>query len=305
MSVEGYTPKTESHHEKKPEEEEPLVFSSLSDLMEKAGTLPDQDPSVPPQMVEADLSFSVMSPEEYDTLKKEETDDNSSPALEEEEEAEDEQQQQQQPSQVFQGRYDIFSDDDEDEEGSDYYSDDEEVNVDDPVHDHHVEQSMPEPEPRAFMRIWSALAQWLTPEGVELLDQWRLHKSSSTSPTIVATVERSDVAASRCAGLMAMMQLQWKRCIKELLLQPEANEMLAKQRLAEFLQTLNYSRPTPRLDTRLCRVLLIVLVRIVLHLGVDQQQQQLPASVVAVGMNQDEYRYLCTSAIQSLAAGSG
>ena len=46
-------------------QEVPLVFNSLADMMDMAGTLPSQDLKSTPQVVEADLEFSCMTREEF------------------------------------------------------------------------------------------------------------------------------------------------------------------------------------------------------------------------------------------------
>lgn len=264
--------------------EEPVVFSSLSQLMEEAGTLPDQNSTAAPKVVEADMSFSVMSPQEYEESKKSEA----APV--------------EQPVHVFQGHHDVFSDDEEDDADSvtNSYRDDENewMDVLDPTDDH-MEQSMPAPAPRAFMRLWTALSEWITPEGAALVEQWRGNGPTGVSTNgVVPMVDRSDVGASRCMALMSMVDMHLQRGLREL---QEDRERLAKQRLADFLRSLNYSRPTPRLDTRMYQSLTIILLHLVLELDVPPT---VPAPISAVGITMDEYRYLAQSILTSLSAGS-
>ena len=316
-------------------DDEPVVLSSLADLLERAGTLPSSLDKEDPKVVEADLSFSVMSPQEYEEEKdptdKEEahTSTTNEPYPSEKE---------QQAPEIFQGHYEVFSDGEEESEVMSHSVDPNEtdealMDVLDPAggdgdHDEYypndsadadlIHESLPAPEPRAFMRIWSAMSEWLTPEGVELLNGWKQESkkvdttglvtaadaagSSPSFDVVPPMVDTSDVGASRCAGLMAMINMQLPRCRRELSI-PPSQEKLSKQRLAELLRTLNYSRPMPRLDTRMCRVLTEVLLHNVLDLDWDFTAN-VPESAASVGINKEEYRYLCESAIPSLAAGS-
>jgi hypothetical protein len=269
-AVEGYTPKSEG------EDDKDVVISSLSDLMEKAGMLPDQDSTEAPQVVEANLEFSVMSKQEY-----------------EEEEGHEEEEKPDQPAEAFQGRFDVFSDDDDDDDDpvfSDFMTD-----ADDRI------EETPAAEPRAFINLWETLSAWVTPEAVELLKEWHEGDTMEVSPDWVPVVDTSEIAASRCAGLMALLNMNLRRSLKELG-HPSDVDRVAKHRLADLLRTFNYSRPTARLDTGMWRAMTCVLLCIVLSKK-DDKSIDTPASAAAVGIAVDEYTYLTQSCFKSLAAG--
>mmetsp|Transcript_17995 Transcript_17995/g.41613 ORF Transcript_17995/g.41613 Transcript_17995/m.41613 type:complete len:371 (-) Transcript_17995:1361-2473(-) len=303
-SVDGYTPKSTLSPlgESKDDGTESWTFDSLSQLMERAGTLPNHNDDMsniaPQSVVEADISFSVMSAQEYQ--EKDNHHDNNQNQQDEPLE---------QPEHVFRGRHDIFQNDndDDDDDASDDWSDyqfssddngDDEALMDPFHNDDFVEESIPPPEPRAFMELWQALTQWMTPRAVEMIT---MNTNDGQNPITPAEEVDDEFCASRCAGVMAMMQMHLAKTFRELHVAPE-RELPAKRRLVEFLQCLSYSRPTPKLSTRMVRALCIVLLHIVMHLD---PLEKLPPSIVAVGMQKEEYRYLTQSAIATFAQGSG
>lgn len=282
-AVEGYTPKME-------EGDEDIVISSLADLMDKAGMLPDQQDPNGAKVVEANLEFSVMSKQEFE---------------EEQDQQEEEQQDDdptEQPQEVFQGRFDIFSDDEDDDESiafsrpdpedDDYYTDED---GDDAV-------ELPPPEKRAFMKLWEALSTWITPEAVALVQKWENGDSLEMSPDWEPIVDTSEIAASRCAGLMAMINMNLQRGLKDLE-QPSYVDLIAKHRLADLLRTFNYSRSTTKLDIKQWRAMTCVLLHMVLVLKANDEAKDPPASAQAVGIRPEEYQYLTQASFKSLAAG--
>eukprot|EP00546_Thalassionema_frauenfeldii_P016801 CAMPEP_0178899294 /NCGR_PEP_ID=MMETSP0786-20121207/2815_1 /TAXON_ID=186022 /ORGANISM="Thalassionema frauenfeldii, Strain CCMP 1798" /LENGTH=368 /DNA_ID=CAMNT_0020570125 /DNA_START=284 /DNA_END=1391 /DNA_ORIENTATION=+ len=281
-SVEGYTPR---HGE---EDEKEVVVTSISDLVEKAGLLPEQDSSSisDAKVVEAKLEFSVLSPEEYEEQERLRLTDHIPDN---------------QPVEVFQGQMDIFSDDeysddmdflsgDRDDDDSEYWSRDDDYMGE-----------MPAPEPRAFMKLWDAISDLITPESYDLVKEW--HKSDNgvvDSPNWNSTIDASEIAASRCAGLMALLNLHIHKSLDDLD-QPEECVNSAKSRLGDLLRTFNYSRPTAKLNSKMWRAMTCIFIAIVLRLDVAKD---VPASLQSVGMTLDEYKYLVHSCVGGLYSDS-
>lgn len=281
-AVEGYTPQLENNNND-------IVLSSLAELMEKTGVLPDQN-SDDPKVLEANLEFSVMSAQQYE---------------EEERQQQEDDERMEQPAEVFQGRFDVFSDDDDSDasylhhkaaDGDDYWSDSEDDNV----------GPLTPLEPRAFIKIWEALTAWITPEAVTMIMGWQEGDNGSIMEVShgdwAQVVDTSEIAASRCAGLMALLNMNLQRSLKELD-QPIDVDRGAKHRLADLLRTFNYSRPTARLDTKLWRAMTCILLEMVLALNHSKSSEP-PASAKAVGITADEYYYLTQTCYKSLAAGT-
>ena len=164
-----------------------------------------------------------------------------------------------------------------------------------------MEETIP-PEPRAFIKLWHVLAGWVTPEAVALLKEWHEGDEVEVSPNWVPVVDTSDIAASRCAGLMALLHMHLARCLKDLG-HPLDVDRVAKHRLADLLRTFNYSRSTARLDPGLWRAMTCVLLCIVLP-SKDESVTNLPPSVIAAGLTIEEYAYLTKSCFRSLDAGA-
>jgi hypothetical protein len=279
-AVEGYVPKSEETSEKHLGKITPK--SNLKEV-----TTPDENAA--PLVIEAELEFSVLSKQEYDEI-----------VVGEDERVE-------QPTDAFRGRFDIFAndeaDDDDDIENDPVFAgfsgdDDEELWSD---HDETLEETIP-PEPRAFIKLWHVLAGWVTPEAVALLKEWHEGDEVEVSPNWVPVVDTSDIAASRCAGLMALLHMHLARCLKDLG-HPLDVDRVAKHRLADLLRTFNYSRSTARLDPGLWRAMTCVLLCIVLP-SKDESVTNLPPSVIAAGLTIEEYAYLTKSCFRSLDAGA-
>jgi hypothetical protein len=289
LFVEGYAPKLgpESCSSTSPEEKsEPLVFSSMSELLGAAGKLPADDASADedPKVIEADISFSCMTAEEYQAMgsKEEESPehDKENGSVEGEDTDTD-------------SGYDSGEGTDEDDlldflQGSEDSED----------------EAMPEPEPRAFLELWTVLSTWITPEAVELVQHWR---SGSEESQPQESVVQSDMGASRCAGLMAILKMHLSRSLQELQ-RPIESKRQTEKRLNDFLRALDYSQPMAKLDTKLWRAMCCILLEIVLYEeteGIDPALiTNIPASVKTVGMTKDEYRYLTRSAVTSLGEAS-
>jgi hypothetical protein len=283
------------------DEDDPLVFNSLADLMEAAGTKPPDDwndPEKPPAVVEAELSFSCMDPDEYKER-----------ILEEEEEEEED----------FEPHVDENSGDDDDDDDDNVQDDNMQKEQEDGgfLTDFFSNEDDEEPvqrrEERAFLTLWKAIAHWVTPEAVAYLTL--LHERQQEAAEsgqafawdneFVPQVDRSDVGASRCAGLMALLQMHIPRCLQELGRSMEERRT-AERRLADLLRCWDYGRPAAvKLGTKLSRALTCVLLETVLvGPGLEDDTVKLPASCQAVDMKLEEYRYLTRSAILSFGASS-
>jgi hypothetical protein len=282
------------------DDEDPLVFNSLADLMEAAGTLPSNDwndPTQPPAVVEAELSFSCMDPDDYKEQERQ---------LEQEEEEEQEEE----------PHIDGNDDDDDDDDMEDETSQNEQDGGGGFLNDFFSNEDDEEPverrEERAFLTLWKAIAHWVTPESVQyvtLLHE-RQQQGAESGQLLawdneyVPQVDRSDVGASRCAGLMALLQMHIPRCLQELGRSMEERRT-AERRLADLLRCWDYGRPAAvKLGTKLARALTCVLLETVLMVPGHEDTVKLPVSCQAVDMKMEEYRYLTRSAILSFGASS-
>ncbi len=277
----------------------PLILNSLEELFQAAGKqLPQHEPSkITPdtKLLEADIAFSVMTQEAYN---------GKLAALKEQHEEE-----RQAQLKVFVGMDDIFDDDGSSKDGDtsdeddllDVLMGDGQKNEDDYFDDYGNEDEV-ECAPRPFRLLWETLSQWITPEAVQYIthltttsnddasdEQWR-------SPII----ERTDVEASRCAGLMAMVKLYLPRSLEELHFAQELRRT-ADNRLGELLRMFNYVEEAPKLPVKLWKAMTCILLEIVL---VEQRRSGydgmvLPPSIASIEMTIDEYRYLSKSAVKS------
>jgi hypothetical protein len=261
-------------------------------------------------MLEADLAFSVMTQEQFDEQ---------APERQAQEKLE-----RQEQYRVFQGQDNVFgtgngNDDDggydneeQQEPGPEDDYDDDDQDEDeffDMLEQEHAavneeeEQGIPEAQPRAFILLWTALSAWSTPQAIEWLT--KLNASKDPSNLITATewtphYDRSDVGASRCAGLMAMLKMNVPMCLVQLQ-QPVNTRRVVEQRLGDWLRTLDYSLASPKLNLPLWKAMTCVLLDMVLVLeGRKTTPENLPAVISAVGMTWEEYRYLTRSALLSL-----
>ena len=292
-------PRTKKNPETLETSDEPLLsFNSIGDLMEAAGSTLPQQVIEEGAVVEAGLEFSCCDPVEYH------------------EETRDEQ------YRVFLGLHadaegnevcnkentdsvDVLddADDDDDDEGAeearrfarelleqekndpnydtnDYYSDSEEE-----------EQLQTQPKP--FLILWNALAQWVSPEAVAYVKQIR--DGSTDAPTPNRTTVISDIEASRCSGLWATLQMHVQSCWNTL---DETSEeyQTSQQRLICLLQLLDYQLPTPSLSTVMIKALTCILIDTVALSG-----SVLPEPCQRAGLQKEEYRYLVQRAFLSFS----
>lgn len=307
---------------------EPLVFNSLADMMAMAGTLPpkphntnlygnnnDDNDIRQASMIEADLEFSCMDRAEH----------------------------QREQEAIFLGRphEDIFAKDDDDNDNDDSTAprsdeDDEGLygilGLGGPADDD--EDPVPAPEPRAFLHVWTAIAQWVTPEAVVFLDSLQQQQNENrqgvtfpSAPSSFATAarlayDRSDVGASRCAGLMAALRLHTARCW-HCLHYPAEELHAAELVLANLLRCFDYRRPMPSiLDIAKTRALTCVLLDIVARSSMagsldrnlnrnpipgitDHPPIAVPGPCRSIGISEPEYRYLVYSAIGNFGSANG
>ena len=289
LSVEGYTPNTHNATHKVAHSKEPIVFSSISELMDKAGTFPVEGSTS--QVVEADLSFACMTSEEYDeTIKQAESldpsklnDDNVANYPETR-------------NNHFADQDEVFSDDDREWSGDD--------ENDDPMYggSDDSEEELPAPEPRAFIKLWDAITGWATPEAIALLKEWRESDTNSVVDS-VPLVDQSDVGSSRRKGLQAMLNMYLSPSMKDLGLPQDARRKV-EFRLNNFLRTLNYSNAMAKFDSSMWKVMTCIFVDMVLidSSTAAQTTKTLPAAAKDVGMVTEEYMYLTRSAVINLGS---
>jgi hypothetical protein len=290
-------------------EEEPLILNSLAELMEAAGeTLPQRRDGAAiitdvTKMVEAEIAFSVMTQDQYESKL-------SALKRERDEEVKDQ-------MKIFMGRKNVFGDDENDDEDggsasdNDNDEDDEgmmellmgsDVNDDGDANDDDNEEDRHSREPRAFLLLWQALTNWMTHITVswvvalEDAENGRQHRAVMETEW-APMVDRSDIGASRCAGVMAMIRLNLSGCMGELG-QPAEGRRRAEKRLTDILRTFDYSRENPRLPVSLWKAMTCILLGMVLvETRSDPSTSQLPPSVAAVGMTLEEFRYLARTTV--------
>jgi len=82
---------------------------------------------------------------------------------------------------------------------------------------------------------------------------------------------------------------------------------MAETRLADLLRTMDFSQPTPKLNTNLWRAMTVIFLRMVLYrkdgnspMTIDDNT--VPDSIKIVGMTKEEYLYLTQSSLTSLGS---
>ena len=176
-------------------------------------------------------------------------------------------------------------------------------------------------EERAFLKLWKAITQWVTPEAVRFIQTLRQHYQTTNdgnnapfllmSNHVQSHVDRSDLGASRCAGLMATLQMYMRSALEELGHDVELRRTVERL-VGDLLRTFDYSRPSPPLPVAQARALTVVLLQTVLYQpsshnnpaaaqNDDNDRTQVPPSCQKVGLTRDEFRYLTVSAVTNLA----
>jgi len=278
LAVEGHIPKQET--------DKPVAFSSISSLMSQAGTIPSKQDSNA-QVIEADLSFACMTCQEYDETVKcaaESMDinlDGDTAGGPDEGNEHD----------VFLGTDNVFFDDDEDD--GDYTSED------DNGSSLEGDGCYAPPEPRAFMKLWEAITDWVTSDTISLLKQWRTNDVDFSESACVLQVDQSDLGSARRKGLNSMITMYLPSTLDVLGLQQD-DKRRVEMRLDNFLRTLLFSKPMAKLSSKLWKAMTCVLVDMVLLDSTQSTNVRLPAPGKEVGMVADEYKYLTRSAVTNL-----
>ena len=247
------------------------------------------------------------------------------------------------------------SDDDDDDDDDDEQDHDDDAifwwatdeNDDNENDDNDKDPALSWEQPRAFLVLWKALAQWVTPAAVQYIRSLQQQQEQQQQqndlrqtppppppppPSTCVQPQRTDVEASRCAGLMALLKMHTTKCLPQVAntVTPDtilSNEEVrrAERRLADLLWLFDYRRPMPKLDSRLARALTGILLDAVcgvgeggwqndsrmVHGGVDEDDNEhcvvptaarsdgVPEFCASLGMKAEEYRYLTRSAIQN------
>jgi hypothetical protein len=277
------------------EDDPMMILSSVEELFEAAGEeLPKDRTTITPdtKLVEADMAFSVMTEEEYGENVTE---------MRRESEAERED-----VYKMFMGNENIFDDDisqagsDDDSEGEEEFLNfmmEQEMNGEE-----EDQEEVEEAQLRAFSLIWSAFLEWLTAEAVEWMARLEGTAENADKPLYSndwsPQVDRSDIGASRCAGLMAMIKMYLPSSM-EALNHPEDMRRTAEHRIGDFLRTFDYSSEAPKLPTKMWKAVTCILLDMVLLETRPKSVESVPPTVEAVGITIDEYRYLTRSAVQT------
>jgi len=287
LSVEGYTPQTEKNEnfslitpeKKKKNNNKVETTDDPFSLEQKVDTTH--------KVVETDLEFSVLSAQEYREQQKEDEDQKIHTIVSEDDVDDD----------------NDNDDGDEDDFEFDYWNNNDEDDVE------HIIDILPAPEPRAFMKLWSALSELVTPEACRLVNSWQQQQKQqqnnddndeySTTPSSM----NSDIAASRCAGLMSLLNMHFQRCYNNHDSSSSSSHTIKiKHRLGQLVRTFHYSRPTPKLNNNLCRAMTCILLAVVLNNdNNDYNDAVVPESAKAVGITMEEYTYLTKSYFKTYA----
>jgi hypothetical protein len=286
---------------------------------------------MPPEKVADQVMWDFLGNDDDD---EEEEDDEENESTDEEPVQDFIQQQQQQqqimftanePNQLSMG-YQVFPEDEEERNTS---SDDKRVEDE--------TNNKKEIKKRAFLKLWEALTGWMTPQAYEVVEyyykksMYNNHKTIHPQQQLLLppdeeiqlppshiTVDTSDIGSSRCAGLMSILSLHLSKAIQELGLNDDAytkdqhpcdvqqqfhflRRRTIEHRLTTLLLRFHYSAPMVNLDpSDLWLTLTIILVAIV----TNPRQEEIPHSVLAAGLSNEEYRYLTNHLFSDLHMGS-
>jgi hypothetical protein len=331
MAVEGYQPmmdhnvriksakqKTEESEDEKDEEEEdddddnkePMIFNSLVDLMEAVGDLPDQDLTKDPQVVEAELAFSCMTPEDY----------NAGLILQGMEEREKAEEAKQDHTPEWKKPISQTCQLDVDDAVNNPVSDDEATMEEDKSQGEDDggggglfglmggDDSDSEEEeaavftPRTFRILWECLSPLITHDSCVFLKRLKKEQETGTSSSyLITTTLHTDLETNRASGFLSMLRLYMGRALKELD-QPTEMRRTAEQRLHGLLYTFNFTRPAAKLETKHWKALTCIFLEMVLFLdqptSKDGAIPPIPPSAVEADMSPDEYRYLVKNTIK-------
>jgi hypothetical protein len=150
----------------------------------------------------------------------------------------------------------------------------------------------------------------MTPETVKWIKSlhYAVSQDASGSSTTIdmdwtPMVDRSDIGASRCAGVMAMLRLYLAGCMEELNHPADARRR-AEKRLTDILRTFDYSRENPRLPVGHWKAMTCVLLDMVM---IETRESvltvnKIPLSVESVGITLEEYQYLTRKTVTTFDA---
>ena len=312
---------------------EAIILNSLADLLETTGVIslpsPDNNNLQDAAVVEANLEFSVVSPEAYQQLQQDNCDaqyavmmgqrprsflenigdkenavtEDASPTRTDNDEADSDLDDR--PEEDDMDPEDAGDDEDSSNWMDDYFTNDGSDEEDDDT----------PREARAFLTLWTALAQWVTPQAVEYVQALRSSDIKEELP-IQSAVDRTDIGASRCAGLMALIQMHFRLALQELGL-PLEDRRRTERLVGNLLRTFDYGRPSPKLDVAHAKAMATILLQTVVYdprgnLADDKldpavgakSMPSVPPSCQALGVTADEFRYLTVSAVTNLATPS-
>jgi hypothetical protein len=214
---------------------------------------------------------------------------------------------------MFMGNDNIFGEDDNSQAGSDDDSEAEEEFLNfmmeqemygEEMGFHEEDKVVVEEAPlRSFSLIWSAFLEWLTFESVEWMARLEGTAENGDKPPLYSNdwtphVDRSDIGASRCAGLMAMIKMYLPSCMVALN-HPEDMQRTAEHRIGDLLRTFDYSSEAPKLPTKMWKAITCILLDMVMLETRPKSIESVPPTVEAVGITIDEYKYLTRSAVQT------
>jgi len=181
--------------------------------------------------------------------------------------------------------------------------------IDDGNNNKEKETSPVQPEVRAFILLWNALTNWMTHDTVEWMKALRDSHNNNKNGTVTTTlnnddnewapmVDRSDIGASRRAGVLAMIRLYMGQCMEQLN-HPLESRRKAERRLNDIMRTFDYSCENPKLTASHWKAMACILLDAVLieTRAADSAMIQIPPSVVKIGMTKDEFKYLSRKAV--------
>ena len=76
-----------------------------------------------------------------------------------------------------------------------------------------IEEQPCEPEIKPFLVLWQAITSWVTPSSASLIKNWKLEKDYEQDSSVHDT---SDVGSSRCTGLMAILKMNLPAAFRNL-----------------------------------------------------------------------------------------
>jgi hypothetical protein len=158
--------------------------------------------------------------------------------------------------------------------------------------------------PRLFAILWSAISQWVTPPAVAYVCQLVACDDNATTMSSPPAYDTTDIGASRCAGLQALLKMHCRKCWREDLAQDVSQLRMIEQRLGDLLRCFDYGQPSPKLNTAQAKALTCVLLDIVANRtdSALDKNDAVPSCCAEQGMTLDEYSYLTRSAINNFGA---